>query len=248
MSIQDDDLHRLGTRTLLASFDEYARACVGAAVRRLPGVAVAVFPHDPERAVYNNAVLERDRDGACREQAVDAMEATYAASGVRHFAAWVDQRDAAMRTNLEGRGYTLDATTLAMGMSLSGVRLPRPELGTSPADWPQYLASQGLAPDFLAAADHAAFHVLVARVDGEIAAAAIAYDVDGDCGIYNVGTAERFRRRGLGTAVTLAQLRDAQARGCRTASLQSTPIGEGVYAAAGFRPLARILEFVPAAG
>ena len=31
----------------------------GAVVRRLPGVAAAVFPDEPERSVYNNAVLAR---------------------------------------------------------------------------------------------------------------------------------------------------------------------------------------------
>jgi len=34
-------------------------------------------------------------------------------------------------------------------------------------------------------------------------------------------------------------------RGCQTASLQSTPMAERVYAAAGFRDLGRIFEYVP---
>lgn len=87
--------------------------------------------------------------------------------------------------------------------------------------------------------------MLVARVDGAIAAAALAYDFGGDCGIYNVGTVEHARRRGLGTALTTAQLYDALARGCRTASLQSTPMAERLHTAVGFRDLGRILEYVP---
>ena len=47
------------------------------------------------------------------------------------------------------------------------------------------------------------------------------------------------------TALTLSQLHDAQARGCRTASLQSTPEAERLYSRAGFRDLGRILEYVP---
>lgn len=66
-------------------------------------------------------------------------------------------------------------------------------------------------------------------------------------GIYNVGTLEHARRRGLGTALTAAQVHDAHARGCRTASLQSTPMAERVYASVGFRDLGRILEYVPPA-
>jgi predicted GNAT family acetyltransferase len=93
-------------------------------------------------------------------------------------------------------------------------------------------------------ADHAAF-LLAARADGELVAAALAYDFGDDCGIYNVGTVERARRRGLATALTAGQVYDARTRGCRTASLQSTEIAERVYAAVGFRDLGRILEYVP---
>ena len=51
----DADLYRRGTATLIASWEAYARGATGAAVRRSPGVAAAVFPNEPERAVYNNA-------------------------------------------------------------------------------------------------------------------------------------------------------------------------------------------------
>ena len=74
----------------------------------------------------------------------------------------------------------------------------------------------------------------------------IAFDFAADCGIYNVGTLESARRRGLATALTALHLHDALARGCRTASLQSTAMAERVYAAVGFRDLGRILEYVPA--
>jgi hypothetical protein len=42
-----------------------------------------------------------------------------------------------------------------------------------------------------------------------------------------------------------ALLHDARDRGCETASLQSTPMAERVYAAVGFRDLGRILEYAP---
>jgi predicted GNAT family acetyltransferase len=73
----------------------------------------------------------------------------------------------------------------------------------------------------------------------------MAFDLGDDCGIYNVATLEHARRRGLGTALTALLAHDAVARGCRTASLQSTPIAERVYAAVGFRDLGRILEYAP---
>jgi ribosomal protein S18 acetylase RimI-like enzyme len=244
----DIDLYRRGSATLLASWAAYARGAAGAALRRPPGVAAAVFPAGPERAVYNNALLERGLPADARRVAVDAMEAAYAEAGVSEFAAWVHETDAAMRADLEARRYRVVESTRAMGMVLADLPLPRPRLVVEALGWSAYLRLEGLPPDFLAAADHAALHVLGTRVDGELAAAALAYDHAGDCGIFNVGTTPRYRRRGLATALTLVQLHDAAARGCVTASLQSTPMAESVYASAGMRDLGRTLEYAPPPG
>jgi GNAT superfamily N-acetyltransferase len=244
----DAELYLRGRDTLLASWEAYACGAVGAAVKRFPGVAAAVFPDGPERAVYNNALLQRDMGPGERAEALDAMETAYAAAGLTRFAAWVHESDRAMRGELERHGYALDTTTRAMGVALDEIRLPRPAIELGTADWLEYLSMEGLPPDFLAAADHAAFHLLVARVGGALVAAALAYDFADDCGIYNVGTVEKARRRGLGTALTAAQVYAARARGCQTASLQSTPMAERVYAAVGFRDLGRILEYVPVKG
>jgi ribosomal protein S18 acetylase RimI-like enzyme len=243
--LTDADLYLRGAETLLASWEEYARGASGATVQRLAGVATAVFPNEPERGFYNNALLDRDLDAAERADAVEAMEAEYAKAGVTRFAAWVHESDEAMRTDLERRGYSLDESTRAMGMAVEDVRLPRPEIELGPPDWFEYLRIAGVAPDFLSGADRAVFHVRVARLDGENIATAMAFDRGSDCGIYNVGTLGHARRRGLGTALTALHVHDALARGCVTASLQSTAMAERVYAAVGFRDLGRILEFVP---
>src|SRR2546425_1228079 len=153
----DVDRYLRGAETLVASWEAYARGAAGASVQRFAGVAAAVFPSEPERAVYNNALLERELAAAERADALAAIEAAYAAAVVTRFASC------------------------------------------------------------------------------------------GDCGIYNRGTLEHARRRGLGTVVTALHLHDALARGCRTASLQSTEMAERVYAAVGFRDLGRILEYAPPA-
>jgi GNAT superfamily N-acetyltransferase len=241
----DAELYLRGRDTLLASWEAYARGATGAALHRLPGVAAAVFPNEPERAVYNNALLDRDLGASERAGALDAMEAVYAGAGVARFAAWVHESDEPMRAELEQRGYTLDTTTRAMGMALDDIAVPRPQIPLRPARWLEYLTMEHLPLDFLATADHAAFHLLAARIDGEMVAAALAYDFADDCGIYNVGTVEKARKRGLGTALTAVQAYDARDRGCRTASVQSTEMAERVYAAVGFRDLGRIFEYVP---
>ena len=98
-TLSDTDLYSRGTETLLASWEQYARGASTAAVQRLAGVAAPpVFANEPERSVYNNAVLERDLAANERTQAIDAMEAAYRSAGVTRFAAWVHESDEAMRS------------------------------------------------------------------------------------------------------------------------------------------------------
>jgi GNAT superfamily N-acetyltransferase len=235
----------LGLSTALACWEEFARGVDSASVQRLPGVSVAVFPDEPERAVYNNAILGQALSATERANAIEAMEATYEAAGVARFAAWTHESDEAMRGELDARGYGIDEVTRAMGMDLDDLRVSRPVLELAPDDVAEHLRLIGVPPSFLAGVDPAAFHVVVARLGGENMSTAMAFDREGDCGIYNLTTLEHARRRGLGTALTALLLHDARERGCRTASLQSTEMAEGVYRAVGFRDLGRILEYVP---
>ncbi len=240
------DLYRQGAETLIASWEHYTRSVPGAAMWRLPGVAAAVFPNEPERSLYNNALLARQLAAVERGEAVEAMESAYATAGVTNYAAWVHERDGALRGDLERRGYVLAESTRAMGLDLAAVRLPRPDIDAGPIEWSEFLRVFGLSPALLSGGDHDAFHILGARRDGDIVAAAMAFDLGTDCGIYNVATLPHARRQGLATALSAIHLHDARARGCRTATLQATPMAERVYAAVGFRDLGRILELVGA--
>jgi GNAT superfamily N-acetyltransferase len=241
----DDELYRRGAATLIESWAEYARGATGAALHRLPGVAAAVFPSGPEHSVYNNALLDRGLPAGERASAIEAMTAAYAVAGVDRFAAWVHEGDRAMRRDLERHGYTVDETTRAMGVALDGLQVSPTEAELVPADWSEYLRVLDVPAGLLAGVDGTAFHVLVARLDGSSVATGMAFDHDDDCGIYNVTTLPLARKRGLATALTARLLLDARARGCRTASLQSTEMAERVYAAVGFRDLGRILEYAP---
>lgn len=239
------DLHTRGCATAVACWEHYARAIPAARVLRLPGVDAGVFGEPPERDVYNNAILARGMSAPDRAAAVTAMERAYADAGVENFAAWTHEDDPAMVADLERRGYRLSETTRAMGARLIDVTLARPDLELGTLSWDRYAATFGLPDGLLARVDVAALHLRVAYTGNEPVATALAYDHEGDCGIFNVTTLEHARRRGLGTALTLRQLHDAAARGCTTATLQSTPMAEGVYRAAGFRDLGRILEYAP---
>jgi ribosomal protein S18 acetylase RimI-like enzyme len=235
----DEDLYRRSVKTLLTVWQAMADDTPAAALIRGEGFAAAVFPDEPRRSVYNNAVLDPEAD-------LDALEDAYAGLGVDRYAAWVREGDEATRTAIEARGYRIEETTRVMGMSLDDVSLPRPQLDlTEPHRdaYADFFRREALDPGLVVAFD--AFRVLIATSDGDPVTSAIAYDHDGDCGIFNVSTLEHARRRGLGTAITALHLHDARERGCATASLQSTPMAERVYAAAGFRDLGRYLELVP---
>jgi GNAT superfamily N-acetyltransferase len=244
--LTEADLYQRGTETLIASWQAYARCATGASVRRYPGVTAAVFPCEPERGIYNNAVVERTLGPDARAGALAAMQAAYAGAGVERFAAWVHETDSATQCDLERLGYTLDTTTRAMGMPLDDIRLPQPQLELRPLEWSDYVRVFDLPAGLLAGGDHDNLQVTVAWVEGAPVASALTFDFGGDCGIYNVGTLEHMRRRGLATALTAHLLHAARARGCDSASLQSTPMAERVYAAAGFRDLGRFFEYVPA--
>jgi GNAT superfamily N-acetyltransferase len=246
--IDDDALYRRGLATQLRCCEAIAHGARGAAMLRAPGVTVGVFPHEPERSIYNNAVLEHGLGPAERAAALDAMEAAYASASIDRFAAWVHESDEAMCAALTARGYRLAETTRAMGMALSDLTVPPPELDFIPAEWPEYprlLHEHGAPPGLYAGVDPAGFQVLLARRGGECLAMALGFDGEDDYGIYNVSTLEHARRRGLATALTARLLHDAAARGHLTATLQSTEMAERVYAAVGFRDLGRILEFAP---
>jgi hypothetical protein len=148
----DAELFMRGTETVLASWEAYADGSRGASVVRLPGVTAAVFPSEPERSVYNNAVLATDLGPAERTDALDAMEAAYAWAAVPKFAAWMHETDGEMRADLRARGFRIDTTTRAMGMAVGDVRLPRPHLDLAPPDWSAYLrllVRDGAAPGLL---------------------------------------------------------------------------------------------------
>jgi GNAT superfamily N-acetyltransferase len=246
-SFTDRELYDRGAATMVACWEEIARGPDDAALVRCDGVAAAVFPSGAEREFFNNALVERGLEGAARGAAVAALEEVYGEAGIAAFAAWVHESDAGMRAEFERRGYVVSESTRAMGMAI-GERAPlpdQPEYG--PLEWAEYIRVMEVSDEFFAAVDRSAFEILLGRFEGENVATGMSYEHGGDVGVYNVGTLDHARRHGLGTALTARLVENAAARGCVTATLQSTPMAEGVYAALGFRDLGRFLEYSPRA-
>jgi GNAT superfamily N-acetyltransferase len=239
----DRELFARSVATLVQSWALLAGGSPGARLIDADGAAIAVFVRAPERESHNNAVLARGLEDP--EPALAQIAAAYAEVGVGSYAVWVTESDTAVAEHVRAHGYVWSESTRTMAVRLdtlpsfdtSGL-----ELGTPPFD--DFMAMNGL-PLHLFSTWSDDGHIYVARADGQNAAALMTLDHDRDCGIYNVFTLPFARRRGIGTALTALALQEARARGCTTASLQSTPMAERVYAAAGFRDLGRYDEYVP---
>jgi ribosomal protein S18 acetylase RimI-like enzyme len=83
----------------------------------------------------------------------------------------------------------------------------------------------------------------VGYLDGLPAATAELTASGGLAGLYNITTLESFRRRGIGTAITLLPLLDARAAGFHTGFLQAAAAGVGMYTRIGFQHFGDITEY-----
>jgi ribosomal protein S18 acetylase RimI-like enzyme len=178
---------------------------------------------------------------------------------------WVCKRDtpADLDARLSAKGFTLDDTAPGMVANLSRVEAEPPPAGveiTRVRDAEAFhVANMTMAEGFgappelgdvfqamavLGFDDDAPSRTYLATLDGVPAATSLGLLVEGVLGIFNVATVEHVRRRGIGRAVTLAALVDGAARGARTAILQSSDAGHGVYESLGFRDFGTYQLFV----
>jgi GNAT superfamily N-acetyltransferase len=243
--VRKEELFERSVATLVESWAYLASGSPGAELIRTDGATIAAFVHRPDREFLNNAVLApRPVDVGAT---IGEIEATYTRHGVERHAVWVHESDATGAAALRDRGYRLDSATRTMAMpvdelvadDLTPVEVIEPGL----ADFWAVDGLAGLVPEL----DPAGAHFYVARSGGEGVAMLMALDHAGDCGVYIVGTVEAARRRGIATALSAHAVAAARERGCRTASLQATPMAERVYARVGFRDLGLWQEYVPAA-
>jgi GNAT superfamily N-acetyltransferase len=87
--------------------------------------------------------------------------------------------------------------------------------------------------------------VAVDEPGGPCAGGMVVYSADfSRAGLYWPATNRENRRRGIGTAVAAALTDRAVERGCRSVSLQATPMGVGVYESLGFTPVEPIDRFL----
>ncbi len=235
-----------GQETLLASWAALAQTSDGARLIQSPSSAAAVFP---AWAPLNNAIVLRPDDRAALSVAAE-LSSVYAAVGIDAWAFWIPSRTTDLDTPDRVRaidGFTRDTTTLVMQAELrpdrsrhDGVVSASLDAAIRAGDEPVSVADLGepvTTPGLTA-------WVLV---QGDAAvASAWSFRHGTDCGIYAVGTVPAWRRRGLATALLQHVLAIAEQDGARTATLQSTPMAQGLYESLGFLAVGRYEEWVPA--
>lgn len=233
---------------LAAAFD-LVRVHLGdpRADRRRFGVVEAIATGH-ELAFYN-PVLALDLSTAPMD--VLAAVRWIESRGLRACVHLADGLDEAILSPLESRGFAADeegGTVMALNPiprapeppAHIGIRVGGPELGD---DWHHALDSgdrfrRTFGPALLA---DPFVRIAVADLDGEPVAAAAAIGSGETLGIYAVGTLERARRRGFGSAVTWAAIEaGASVWGSTTAILQSSDMGVPLYRSMGFAEIGTI--------
>ncbi len=237
--------------------------------RRLPG---AIVQDTPGLLLVDSGLPCNTFNVVCRARlARDEADARIAAA-VSHFrdkafpfAWWVgpDALPEDLDARLSAHGLANAEQELGMALDLSrlpaltlppGLRIRRAEDERTLADFARVVAANWEPADpyvvaFYARTAHAALapdspiRFFVGYLDGEPVSASECHRASGVAGLYSVATVRHARRRGLGAALTLAPLLDARAAGYRTATLQASAQGQGVYARLGFVPCGTFREY-----
>jgi GNAT superfamily N-acetyltransferase len=241
--MDDPTLYKRQLDTLAAIDRMMALAGPDSTNLELPGVSVLIVPATPDRSVMNAVCYT---DSSALAAGYDEISRAYDEAGITAWTVWTPAADTATARLLEERGHALDADPMVMCARMEELRLDPARL-----DGVEWTADASLAelaevagPAFGFEGDGLARAVsgptpgaynYIAKLEGEPVASVMAYDHEGDCGIYWVATSEHARGRGLSTAMMTAALIDGRDRGCTSTSLQATNAGYPVYSRLGYR-------------
>lgn len=213
-----------------------------------PGVQATLVPIRPWFSILNSVLFE---DQSALDATLPDVELEYRTTRVNAWRVWVSPDHSAAESCLKAAGYQRgENSPMLMAApidSLDLVRRTSLDLVSSPT-WDMVARCNDqaygiLAPYTLAAAfrtmNDPASRLYAARAYGEVASVLVTHEHDGDCYSWFVATLPRARGQGLASELMRHALRDARARGCATATLESSSQGESVYRRLGFRALGR---------
>ncbi len=162
-----------------------------------------------------------------------------------------------MDTALRRDGWEVDEEEPALALPTipPAVPAPPPDLTirrvTTDAGFADFMAVSRTGSYWipsLAAATDPAVALFVGYCDGVPVAVSRITCYPGNPGvgdINGVATADAFRRRGFGTALTWAAIAEGARRGCTAMTLNATEMGYPVYLRMGFQPVCTYRAYVP---
>lgn len=213
-----------------------------------------------------NKILRARLEPEVADERIDDALSHFRSNG-RPFSFWLGPcaRPFDLPKRLEKRG--LRASERELGMAIELARLPetgapegadvrRVQTERELLDFASVLSDLGEPPDpdvltfFTRAAPivleaECPMRFYVAYVSGEPAATSELYVGGGAAGVHMVATSPRFRRRGLGMALTWTALAEGLSLGETVGTLQATAQGRPVYERLGFEPCGSLLEMTP---
>jgi len=259
--VNDADLRAASDRNLLAGFELLSRHRPdGRAVQPRRFGSVWAFPCQRRAAFFNPVIVLSSPEPGAVEAAVQWQRSQDIEPTVRATASIVDDAFLALTRRL---GFERDAWA-EPGMALHPLPPPPPppagltietasaatldrwyranaagfDIGDSDLDFVHDL----FPPDVVEDPDE---RLLGGYLDEEPVACSVAIRSGNVVGIYAVGTSERARRRGIGTAMTWAATDAGRQWRCDVADLQASEMGQPVYAAMGFRVVTSYVNFTP---
>lgn len=111
-------------------------------------------------------------------------------------------------------------------------------------EWPDFAESAFLTLISESLDTQMPFYHYIGYLNGEPVATSSLLLGAGVAGLYNVATLPDARRQGIGTAITLAALRDARATGYRISILHAYEMGFNIYHRLGFQEYCKINHYV----
>jgi GNAT superfamily N-acetyltransferase len=138
-----------------------------------------------------------------------------------------------------GRTEVPDGITIREVTSDGDMEIWSSTLAQGFGDGPMEAAWAGEVFGRISLAGQSGWRHYLAFKDGRSAATASVLTSCGVAGLYFVMTVPEHRGSGIGSAITVAALRSAGARGYKVGVLQASEMGEGVYRRLGFREVCR---------
>lgn len=257
-----DDLRAASDRNFLAGFALLSRYPPGGrAVEPRRFGSVWAFPCQRRAAFFNPVVVLSPPEPGAVEEAVRWLRSEAVEPSVRVAGSVVDD---ALLESVRRLGFVRDQRA-GTGMAQQPIPQPPPppagltiEVASSATLDRWYRANAAASdrsdsgpefdqemnpPEIVGDPD---VRLLGGYLDGEPVASSKAIRSGNVVGVYAVGTSERARRRGIGTAMSWAAIEVGRQWGCEVAVLQASEMGEPVYRAMGFRVVTTYVSFSPA--